>query len=185
MCKIFWSLPYFHIIVIFLQGGSFPASSLACLALERWESSFWVWMELEKPQYCTDFKWEKWSPQFLVCVWQLYIHNFRRVMYCELICIFFKLAAIGFNVETVTYKNLKFQVWDLGGQTSIRQEVFISFALLYILRKKPSWRCDVLPPQAVLAVLLLQHRCSDLCGGQQWPRPDGDLQIWAGGHVGG
>ena len=29
-------------------------------------------------------------------------------------------AAIGFNVETVTYKNLKFQVWDLGGQTSIR-----------------------------------------------------------------
>mmetsp|Transcript_88 Transcript_88/g.14 ORF Transcript_88/g.14 Transcript_88/m.14 type:complete len:86 (+) Transcript_88:21-278(+) len=27
---------------------------------------------------------------------------------------------IGFNIETVTYKNLKFQVWDLGGQTSIR-----------------------------------------------------------------
>jgi ADP-ribosylation factor-like protein 1 len=35
------------------------------------------------------------------------------------------LAAIGFNVETVTYKNIKFQVWDLGGQTSIR----------------PYWRC--------------------------------------------
>lgn len=33
--------------------------------------------------------------------------------------------AIGFNVETVTYKNIKFQVWDLGGQTSIR----------------PYWRC--------------------------------------------
>lgn len=30
------------------------------------------------------------------------------------------VSAIGFNVETVTYKNLKFQVWDLGGQTSIR-----------------------------------------------------------------
>ena len=29
-------------------------------------------------------------------------------------------TAIGFNVETVTYRNLKFQVWDLGGQTSIR-----------------------------------------------------------------
>ena len=28
--------------------------------------------------------------------------------------------AIGFNVETVVYKNLKFQVWDLGGQTGIR-----------------------------------------------------------------
>ena len=30
------------------------------------------------------------------------------------------VSAIGFNVETVMYKNLKFQVWDLGGQTSIR-----------------------------------------------------------------
>ena len=34
-------------------------------------------------------------------------------------CIFIS-TAIGFNVETVQYKNLKFQVWDLGGQTSIR-----------------------------------------------------------------
>jgi ADP-ribosylation factor-like protein 1 len=30
------------------------------------------------------------------------------------------IPTIGFNVETVTYKNIKFQVWDLGGQTSIR-----------------------------------------------------------------
>jgi len=30
------------------------------------------------------------------------------------------IPTIGFNVEQVTYKNLKFQVWDLGGQTSIR-----------------------------------------------------------------
>jgi GTPase SAR1 family protein len=29
-------------------------------------------------------------------------------------------TAIGFNMETVTYKNVTFQVWDLGGQTSIR-----------------------------------------------------------------
>ena len=33
--------------------------------------------------------------------------------------------AIGFNVETVSYKNINFQVWDLGGQSSIR----------------PYWRC--------------------------------------------
>uniref|UniRef100_A0A8C5L0S8 ADP-ribosylation factor-like protein 14 n=1 Tax=Jaculus jaculus TaxID=51337 RepID=A0A8C5L0S8_JACJA len=38
------------------------------------------------------------------------------------------IPTIGFNVETVTYKNLKFQVWDLGGQTSIR----------------PYWRCSVI-----------------------------------------
>ena len=30
------------------------------------------------------------------------------------------IPTIGFNVETVTFKNVKFQVWDLGGQTSIR-----------------------------------------------------------------
>lgn len=34
-------------------------------------------------------------------------------------------VAIGFNVETVSYKNINFQVWDLGGQSSIR----------------PYWRC--------------------------------------------
>ena len=33
------------------------------------------------------------------------------------------IPTIGFNVEQVTYKNLKFQVWDLGGQTSIRYAV--------------------------------------------------------------
>ena len=35
------------------------------------------------------------------------------------------VPTIGFNIETLKYKNLTFQVWDLGGQTSIR----------------PSWRC--------------------------------------------
>lgn len=35
------------------------------------------------------------------------------------------VPTIGFNIETVKYKNLTFQVWDLGGQTSIR----------------PYWRC--------------------------------------------
>lgn len=35
------------------------------------------------------------------------------------------MPTIGFNMETLQYKNIKFQVWDLGGQTSIR----------------PYWRC--------------------------------------------
>ncbi|XP_064988989.1 ADP-ribosylation factor 1-like isoform X2 [Musa acuminata AAA Group] len=33
------------------------------------------------------------------------------------------IPTIGFNVETVQYNNVKFQVWDLGGQTSIRRAV--------------------------------------------------------------
>ncbi len=47
------------------------------------------------------------------------------------------LTAIGFNVETVTYKNIKFQVWDLGGQTSIR----------------PYWRCYYPNTQAIIYVV--------------------------------
>jgi len=30
------------------------------------------------------------------------------------------VPTIGFNVETVEYKNIKFTVWDVGGQEKIR-----------------------------------------------------------------
>ena len=30
------------------------------------------------------------------------------------------IPTIGFNVETVEYKNVSFTVWDVGGQTKIR-----------------------------------------------------------------
>ncbi|KAH3672858.1 hypothetical protein WICMUC_004080 [Wickerhamomyces mucosus] len=45
--------------------------------------------------------------------------------------------AIGFNVETLSYKNLKLNVWDLGGQTSIR----------------PYWRCYYANTAAVIFVV--------------------------------
>ena len=47
------------------------------------------------------------------------------------------MPTIGFNVETVQYKNLRFQVWDLGGQTSIR----------------PYWRCYYQNTQANIYVV--------------------------------
>ncbi|XP_015372025.1 PREDICTED: ADP-ribosylation factor-like protein 1 [Diuraphis noxia] len=47
------------------------------------------------------------------------------------------IPTIGFNVEQVTYKNIKFQVWDLGGQTSIR----------------PYWRCYYSNTDAVVYVI--------------------------------
>ena len=60
------------------------------------------------------------------------------------LCLFFQVGevvttipTIGFNVEQVTYKNLKFQVWDLGGQTSIR----------------PYWRCYYSNTDAVIYVV--------------------------------
>lgn len=33
-----------------------------------------------------------------------------------ILCVFF----VGFNVETVEYKNISFTVWDVGGQDKIR-----------------------------------------------------------------
>uniref|UniRef100_A0A4W3J779 ADP-ribosylation factor-like protein 1 n=1 Tax=Callorhinchus milii TaxID=7868 RepID=A0A4W3J779_CALMI len=47
------------------------------------------------------------------------------------------IPTIGFNVETIQYKRLKFQVWDLGGQTSIR----------------PYWRCYYSNTDAVIYVV--------------------------------
>ena len=47
------------------------------------------------------------------------------------------IPTIGFNVETVTYKNVKVQGWDLGGQTSIR----------------PYWRCYYPNTDAIIFVV--------------------------------
>ncbi|KAH7569345.1 hypothetical protein JRO89_XS06G0149200 [Xanthoceras sorbifolium] len=62
-----------------------------------------------------------------------------------IVFLLFKIdVAIGFNVETVQYNNIKFQVWDLGracawsgGQTSIR----------------PYWRCYFPNTQAIIYVI--------------------------------
>eukprot|EP01013_Petalomonas_cantuscygni_P011521 TRINITY_DN2499_c0_g1_i1.p1 TRINITY_DN2499_c0_g1~~TRINITY_DN2499_c0_g1_i1.p1 ORF type:complete len:221 (+),score=30.87 TRINITY_DN2499_c0_g1_i1:202-864(+) len=47
------------------------------------------------------------------------------------------MPTIGFNVETIRYNNVKFQVWDLGGQTSIR----------------PYWRCYYSNTDAIIYVV--------------------------------
>ena len=47
------------------------------------------------------------------------------------------IPTIGFNVEVLQYKNIKFQVWDLGGQTSIR----------------PYWRCYYPNTDAIVFVV--------------------------------
>ena len=46
--------------------------------------------------------------------------NLNRFLIAQVGEVVTTIPTIGFNVEQVTYKNLKFQVWDLGGQTSIR-----------------------------------------------------------------
>lgn len=52
------------------------------------------------------------------------------MIFCQLPAILYKLKltnqdvttipTVGFNVESVTYKNVKFNVWDVGGQDKIR-----------------------------------------------------------------
>ena len=54
------------------------------------------------------------------------------------------IPTIGFNVEVLQYKNIKFQVWDLGGQTSIR----------------PYWRCYYPNTDAIIFVV-------DSCDGER------------------
>merc|ERR1719473_2335595 len=47
------------------------------------------------------------------------------------------VPTVGFNVETVVFKNITLQVWDLGGQTSIR----------------PYWRCYYPNTNAIIYVV--------------------------------
>ena len=66
------------------------------------------------------------------------------------------IPTIGFNVETVEYKNISFTVWDVGGQ----DKVGINFII-----------CDPVSPSPLdspfVAPLLPKHPRVDFCGGQQ------------------
>ena len=56
------------------------------------------------------------------------------------------IPTIGFNVETVEYKNINFTVWDVGGQSKIR----------------PLWRHYFLNTQAVICkFFVFVFRCRD------------------------
>uniref|UniRef100_A0A8C7A1Z7 Tripartite motif containing 23 n=1 Tax=Nothoprocta perdicaria TaxID=30464 RepID=A0A8C7A1Z7_NOTPE len=52
------------------------------------------------------------------------------------------IPTIGFNVETVEYKNLKFTIWDVGGKHKLR----------------PLWKHYYLNTQAVVFVIDSSHR---------------------------
>lgn len=67
------------------------------------------------------------------------------------------IPTIGFNVEQVTYKNLKFQVWDLGGQTSIRWTIYGLILTYYFVFLwcfcRPYWRCYYSNTDAIIYVV--------------------------------
>ena len=101
-----------------------PDCSAGCGAPRSWEYSSWGWMGQARPPSSTDCKWGRSSPPFQVSpcyCWNLYLPTpFSPTIACCVSMIIFCLAtfdsslfifpiAIGFNVESVTYKNLKFQ----------------------------------------------------------------------------
>ena len=50
----------------------------------------------------------------------LYVYDTPAHLSLSLSLSFPSLSPIGFNVETVEYKNISFTVWDVGGQDKIR-----------------------------------------------------------------
>ncbi|CCW70820.1 unnamed protein product [Phytomonas sp. Hart1] len=52
-------------------------------------------------------------------------------------CVTSTVPTVGFNLETLQYKNISFEVWDLGGQTGIR----------------PYWRCYFSDTDAIVYVV--------------------------------
>ena len=48
------------------------------------------------------------------------LHSRRFLILCYETQVVTTIPTIGFNVETVEYKNLSFTVWDVGGQDKIR-----------------------------------------------------------------
>lgn len=48
------------------------------------------------------------------------IHPNIQTIPCAMILVVTTIPTIGFNVETVEYKNISFTVWDVGGQDKIR-----------------------------------------------------------------
>eukprot|EP00960_Hanusia_phi_P026030 746030-Hanusia_phi.AAC.3 len=63
------------------------------------------------------------------------------------------IPTIGFNVETVEYKNISFTVWDVGGQDKVNAGLRNTIALTSYL------------DPTTLAPLLRQHSGTDFCGG--------------------
>jgi ADP-ribosylation factor protein 6 len=63
------------------------------------------------------------------------------------------IPTVGFNVETVTYKNVKFNVWDVGGQDKIRPLWRHYFSGTYALCRLYRGVCLVMRTAALVSTL--------------------------------
>jgi ADP-ribosylation factor protein 1 len=78
-------------------------------------------MLLERPRFCTSSNLVKvcLSPNdcFLIVILKL---TLCFLIHHQFFTVVTTIPTIGFNVETVEYKNISFTVWDVGGQDKIR-----------------------------------------------------------------
>ena len=74
------------------------------------------------------------------------------------------IPTIGFCVETITYNNFSFVIWDIGGQEKVYQFLFLIFFyyLFYILSSSSSF--NIFVDTYVVATLLPEHVRCLLCG---------------------
>ncbi|KAI4174973.1 MAG: hypothetical protein LQ343_002000 [Gyalolechia ehrenbergii] len=92
------------------------------------------------------------------------------------------IPTVGFNVETVTYKNVKFNVWDVGGQDKIRPLWRHYFSgtqgLIFVIDSNDRARIDearqelhriILDREMKEALLLVFANKQDIPGGTLFP----------------
>ena len=72
------------------------------------------------------------------------------------------IPTIGFNVETVEYKNISFTVWDVGGQDKMLQEEELKEADLLVFANKQDL------PHAMSAPELTEKLGLQKLTGRQW-----------------
>lgn len=65
------------------------------------------------------------------------------------------IPTVGFNVETVTYKNVKFNVWDVGGQDKIRPlwRHYFSGASGYVPRSRVTRRDSIRESMLTVSII--------------------------------
>ena len=71
-------------------------------------------------------------------------------------------SSLGFNVETVEYKNISFTVWDVGGQDKIRplwRHYFQNTqGLIFVVDSNDRWASCFLSPMLIILFFQRAHR---------------------------
>ena len=85
----------------------------------------------EKPLFFTSLNLERLLLPFRQLVALLYIYLSRAICLNNIMCLSTEMKIIGFNVETVGYKDVSFTVWDVGGQDKVLEAINVAKSLCF------------------------------------------------------